>query len=80
MADSEAPQDSRVDPAVPGEKESKVSPINPSDTKGLARLPTDVKTMLSKTDELIIRLSKYVYPLYSNAPANLPDSSRPPQA
>jgi hypothetical protein len=57
---SEAPQDARVDISVPGEKESKVAPIDPSSSKSLSRLPGDVKSTLSKTDELIIRLSKYV--------------------
>lgn len=51
---------SQVDPAMPHEKtEGKVGPIDPSSTKGLARLPTDVKSTMTKADELILRLGKY---------------------
>ena len=35
-----------------------VDPVKPSQTPGLAKLPTDVKTTISKADEIILRLSK----------------------
>ncbi|KIW60202.1 hypothetical protein PV05_00437 [Exophiala xenobiotica] len=37
-----------------------VDPVKPSQTPGLAKLPTDVKTTISKADEIILRLSKLI--------------------
>lgn len=56
MSDSSEPV--QVDPAQPTSNE-KATSVQPNDTKGLARLPTDVKVSVSKVDETLLRLNKY---------------------
>lgn len=60
MSDNSAP--SQVDPALPPSESQteKAQPIDPSQHRGLSRLPGDAKTTLSKADEFILRLSRFV--------------------
>ena len=59
MADSDSSEPVQVDPAQPTSNE-KAAAVKPNDTKGLARLPGDVKQTVSKADETILRLSKLI--------------------
>lgn len=60
MSTSEAtPPDPSVVPQTSSEAEKvQVSPIKPSETPALAKLPADVKASISKADEIILRISK----------------------
>ncbi|KAJ9644984.1 hypothetical protein H2204_001446 [Knufia peltigerae] len=42
------------------EKGNQVSPVKPSETPARAKLPADVKTTISKVDEIILRISKLI--------------------
>ncbi|KAI1610917.1 hypothetical protein EDD37DRAFT_354144 [Exophiala viscosa] len=62
MSSTEATHpDAEVVPQNVGEVEKReIEPIKPSQTPGLAKLPSDVKTTISKADEIILRLSKLI--------------------
>jgi hypothetical protein len=57
MADSDSSEPVQIDPAQPTSNE-KAKPVRPDETKGLARLPSDVKVSVSKADETLLRLNK----------------------
>ena len=59
MADSDSSEPVQVDPVQPTSSE-KAPRVNPDETKGLARLPGDVKTTVSKADETLQRLNKLI--------------------
>jgi len=60
MSSAEATHpDAAVVPQNVGKTEKgEVQPVQPSQTPGLAKLPAEVKTTITKTDEIILRLSK----------------------
>lgn len=57
MAESDSSEPVQVDPVQPITNE-KATPVNPDESKGLSRLPAEVKKSVSKTDETILRLNK----------------------
>jgi hypothetical protein len=61
MSSSEsAHPDPSVVPQQPIEAEKgSVAPVQPSESPALKKIPTEVKATLSKTDETLLRLSKY---------------------
>lgn len=60
MSSNEAAHpDPEVVPQNPGDvQKGEIEPVKPSQTPGLAKLPADVKTTISKADEIILRISK----------------------
>jgi hypothetical protein len=60
MSDNSAP--SQVDPGLPPSESQteKAKPIDPNQHRGLARLPNDAKSTLSRADQFILHLSRYV--------------------
>jgi hypothetical protein len=60
MSDSKAP--SQVDPALPPSESrgEKAQPVDPSKHRGISKLPKDVKGTLSRVDELVLQLTRFV--------------------
>ena len=52
--------DPTVVPQVPPETKGEVKPVQPDQSPALRRVPNEVKTTVTKADETIIRISKYV--------------------
>jgi hypothetical protein len=52
--------DPSVVPQVPPETKGDVEPVKPGQSPALSKVPTEVKTTISKADETLIRISKYV--------------------
>jgi len=60
MSSSEAANpDPAVVPQDPAEVKGEVEPVKPAQTPALNKVPSEVKTTISKADETIIRISKY---------------------
>ena len=60
MSSSEAANpDPSVVPQDPIEVKGDVEPIKPSQHPALNKVPKEVKTTISKADEIILRISKY---------------------
>jgi len=59
-ADSSAHPDPSVVPQDPPEvKKGDIAAVKPSQNPALTKLPNEVKTTISKVDEILVRLSKY---------------------
>jgi hypothetical protein len=60
MSSNEAAHpDPSVVPQNPAEVKGEVEPVKPGLTPALSKVPSEVKTTISKADETIIRISKY---------------------
>ena len=54
------PDPSVVPQDPPETKRGDVAAVKPSQSPALSKLPNEVKTTISKVDEILVRLSKYV--------------------
>ena len=63
MSSNEAAHpDPSVVPQDPVEvKKADIEPVNPSQTPALSKAPKEVKSAISQADEILIRISKYVW-------------------
>ena len=61
MSNNEAAHpDPAVVPQDPAEAKGDVQPVKPGQIPALSKVPSEVKTTISKADETLLRLSKYV--------------------
>jgi hypothetical protein len=58
-ANEAANPDPGVVPQGPPETKGEVAPVNPGQSPALKKVPSEVKTTISKADETLMRISKY---------------------